>query len=171
VVKASGGVYSVKAAGGTVYRVFTGVNTHFVADERETDARAIKVGQFVLAGGDLDAKAGTLGAVFVAAVDRAQLAEFDQRRKEFGKTWLAGTVSAKRGTQVEVKRTDDVVTVVDVDENTSFRKRHESVTLGDVQVGDGLTARGVMGKEGFKAAVVTVVDGQEIRNWARLKDR
>jgi hypothetical protein len=170
-VKVSGEVYTVRAAGGTLYRVYTGANTHFVAGEQETEAKAIHAGQYVLAGGDLDTKAGTLGAVFLAAVDRAQLAEFDQRRKEFGKTWLAGTVRSIHGTDVELKRTDDEISTVVVDENTSFRKAHESVTLADLKVGDGLTARGSLGKGGFAATVVTVVDGREIQNWAKLRDR
>jgi hypothetical protein len=60
---------------------------------------------------------------------------------------------------------------VTVDENTSFRKRHESITLGDIQVGDGLTAKGAMGKSTFAGSLLTVVDAREISQWARLRDR
>ena len=63
------------------------------------------------------------------------------------------------------------MTTVTVDDTTSFRKRHESITLGDIQVGDGLTARGTMTKGTFAGSLLTVVDAREIREWARLRDR
>jgi hypothetical protein len=171
VVKDSGGTFTVKTAGGALYKVATGANTHFVAGGQSSNAAAIRVGVTVLAGGEMDEKQHTLGAVFLAAVDAEQLAEFDRRRTEFGKTWLAGTVIAKHGTQLVVKRPDDVTTTVNVDENTSFRKQHESITLGDIQVGDGLTARGTMSKDLFAGTLLTVVDAGEIREWSRLRDR
>ena len=171
IVKVAGDTYLVKTPGGTLYKVATGVNTHFVRGEQEASSSAIHTGDTVLAGGELDEKQHTLGAVFLAAVDPQQLQEFDRRRVEFGKTWLAGTIVSKQGTQLEVKRPDDIVTTVTVDENTSFRKRHESITLGDIQVGDGLTARGTMNKGTFTGSLLTVVDAREIREWAKLRDR
>jgi hypothetical protein len=171
VVKMAGGTFTVKTSSGTLYKVETGANTHFVAEGQASDAGAIHLGANVLAGGELDEKQHTLGAVFLAAVDAAQLAEFDRRRAEFGKTWLAGTVVAKHGTQLVVKRPDNVTTTVSVDENTSFRKQHESITLGDIQVGDGVTARGMMGKDLFAGTLLTVVNADEIREWSRLRDR
>lgn len=171
VVRITGGTYLVKTPQGTLYKVETGPNTHFVSREQESDAGAIHVGATVFAGGELDPKQHTLGAVFLAAVDAQELAEYEQRRAEFGKTWLAGTVISIRGTQLVVQRPDAVTTIVSVDENTSFRKRHESITLGDIQVGDGLTARGAMQKSAFAGSVLTVVDAREIREWSRLRDR
>ena len=70
-----------------------------------------------------------------------------------------------------VKRPDDVLTVVSVDENTSFRKNHESVTLRDLKVGDGMTARGAERDGAFAGTLVTVVDAEEIRAWAKLRGR
>jgi hypothetical protein len=171
VLKVSGDTYLVKTPQGMVYKVATSVNTHFVRGEQESSADAIHAGDTVVAGGDLDEKQHVLGAIFLAALDAKQLEEFDRRRTEFGKTWLAGTIVSIRGTQLVVKRPDDVTTTVTVDENTSFRKRHESITLGDIQVGDGLTARGTMGKGIFAGTLLTVVDAREISEWGRLRDR
>ncbi len=171
VVKVSGDTYFVKTPQGAVYKVATSPNTHFVRGDQEIGGGAIHAGDTVLAGGELDDKQHVLGAIFLAAVDAQQLAEFDRRRAEFGKTWLAGTIVSIRGTQLVVKRPDDVTTTVTVDENTSFRKRHESITLGDIQVGDGLTAKGAMGKSTFAGSLLTVVDAREISQWARLRDR
>jgi len=171
VVKVAGDNYFVKTPGGSVYKVATSPNTHFVHGDQETSASAIHAGDTVLAGGELDEKQHVLGAIFLAAVDAKQLEEFDRRRAEFGKTWLAGTVVAIHGTQLEIRRPDDVTTTITVDENTSFRKQHESITLGDIEPGDGLTARGQMGKSAFAGTLLTVVDAREISKWAKLRDR
>ncbi len=171
VVRIAGSSVFVKVHDGTVYQVETGANTHFVKNAEAATANPAHAGDSVLAGGELDAKKHTLGAVFVAVVDAAELAELDQRRAQWGKTWLAGTITAKHGTELVIKRPDGVVNTVDVDEDTSFRKRHESITLPDVQVGDGMTATGTFNKTAFTAKVLTVVDAAEIREWSRLKDQ
>ena len=171
VLKVTGSTYLVKTPQGAIYKIATSVNTHFVRGEQEAPASAIHAGDTVLAGGELDEKQHTLGAIFLAAVDAQQLEEFDRRRAQFGKTWLAGTIVSIKGTQLVIKRPDDVTTTVTVDENTSFRKRHESITLGDIQVGDGLTAKGAMGKGTFAGTLLTVIDAREISEWARLRDR
>ncbi len=170
VAKLSGSSVFLKTTSGMVYQVETGANTHFVKGGEATAGNATRVGDTVLAGGELDAKKHTLGAIFVAVVDAQELAELDQRRNQWGKTWLAGTVTAKNGTSLVIKRPDGVVNTVTVDEDTSFRKRHQSITLPDVQVGDGMTATGTQGKNAFTAKVLTVVDAAEIREWSRLKD-
>ncbi len=167
---ANGSVY-VKVHDGTVYQVETGVNTHFVKNGAAATANVAHAGDTVLAGGELDAKKHTLGAIFLAVVDAQELAELDQRRAQWGKTWLAGTVTAKRGTELVIKRPDGVVNTISVDEDTSFRKQHQSITFPDVQVGDGMTATGVQGKDFFAAKVLTVVDAAQIREWSRLKDQ
>ena len=168
VARTSGSSIFVKVQDGTVYQVETGANTHFVKSGAATPSDAARTGDTVLAGGELDTKKHTLGAVFVAVVDAKELAELDQRRGQWGKTWLAGTITAKHGTELVIQRPDGVVNTVSVDEDTSFRKRHQSITLPDVQVGDGMTATGVPGKDVFVAKVLTVVDAADIREWSRL---
>ncbi len=170
VARTSGSSVFVKVHDGTVYEVQTGANTHFVKNAEAARAGAAHPGDTVLAGGELDAKKHTLGAVFVAVVDAAELAELDQKRTQWGKTWMAGTITEKRGTALVVKRPDGVVNTVTVDEDTSFRKRHQSITLPDIQVGDGMTASGVQANGAFVAKVFTVVDAAEIREWSRLKE-
>lgn len=169
VTRVAGDNVFVKLAGGTLYEVETGVNTHFVKDGESSPANAAHPGDTVLAGGELDAKKHTLGAVFLAVVDAQEVAELDQRRAQWGKTWLAGTIEAKQGTHLRVKRPDGVVDTVAVDEDTSFRRRHQSITLPDVQVGDGMTATGSLHGGVFVARVLTVVDAAEIREWYRVK--
>ena len=170
VARVAGGAVFVKVHDGTLYQVETGANTHFVRNGAASTG-APRAGETVLAGGELDAKKHTLGAVFVAVVDAEEMAQLDQRRAEWGKTWLAGTITAKRGTELTVQRPDGVTNTVTVDEDTSFRKRHQSITLPDVQVGDGMTVTGTQAKNIFMAKVLTVVDAAQIREWSRLKDQ
>ncbi len=172
VTRTAGSSVFVKGQDGTVYEVETGANTHFVKNGAQTPADQAHSGDTVLAGGELDAKKHSLGAIFVAVVDAQELAELDQRRGQWGKTWLAGTITAKNGTELVIKRPDGVVNTVSVDEDTSFRKRHQSITLPDIQVGDGMTATGAPGGTAgngvFVAKVLTVVDAADIREWSRL---
>ena len=166
--RVGGGSIYVKVHSGTVYQVETGANTHFVKKGAAATGNPAHPGDSVLAGGELDQKKHTLGAVFVAVVDAEELAELDQRRAQWGKTWLAGTVTAKRGTELVIQRPDGVTNTVTVDEETSFRKQHQSITYPDVQVGDGMTATGVQDKSMFVAKVLTVVDAAQIREWSRI---
>ncbi len=156
---------------GVMYEVQTGANTHFVKDAEPARPNSAKPGDTVLAGGELDRNKHTLGAIFVAVVDAQALAELDQRRNQWGKTWLAGTITAKNGTALVIQRPDGVVNTVTVDEDTSFRKRHQSITLPDIQVGDGMTASGAQAGGQFTAKVLTVVDAAEIREWQRLNEQ
>jgi hypothetical protein len=171
VVKTTAENVFVKVHSGTVYEVETGANTHFVKNGEATPKNGAKAGDTILAGGELDQKKHTLGAIFFAVVDAAELAQLDERRAQWGKTWLAGTIVAKQGTELTVKRPDGVVAKVLVDEDTSFKKKHESITYPQIQVGDGMTATGVEAKNVFAAKVLTVVDAAEIREWSRLKDQ
>ena len=171
VTRTAGSTVYVKAHDGTLYQVETGANTHFVKNGAGAAPNSAHAGDTVLAGGELDARKHTLGAVFVAVVDAAELAELDQRRVQWGKTWLAGTITEKRGTSLVIKRPDGQVNTVAVDEDTSFRKRHQSITLPDIEVGDGMTVTGAFDKNVFTAKVLTIVDAAEIREWSRLKDQ
>ena len=161
----------VKTSGGVLYEVQTGANTHFVKNAEAARPGIAKAGDTVIAGGELDGNKHTLGAVFLAVVDAQELAELDQRRTQWGKTWLAGTITAKNGAELVIQRPDGVVNHVTVDEDTSFRKRHQSITLPDIQVGDGMTASGAQVNGRFTAKVLTVVDAAEIRAWQRLNDQ
>jgi hypothetical protein len=152
--------------------VATSANTHFLKSGAVTPHDPARPGDMVLAGGELDEKKHVLGAIFVAVVDANELAQLDDRRAQWGKTWIAGTITAKDGTVMTIKRPDGLFEKVSVNEDTSFRKRHQSIVYPDLQVGDGMTATGSQaGKDAFRAKVVTVVDAAVLREWSRVKDR
>lgn len=153
VTAVSGNNLTVKTEEGQVYTVETGPNTHFRKERDEIQIGAIHAGDMIAAMGDKDAKAHTLGAVFVMVIDKAR---YEQMRADFGKTWTAGVVESINGTNITVKRPDNTTQIIAVDENTSFRKHREDIVLPDIKPGDNVSARGALHDGTFLATLVTV---------------
>lgn len=149
----SGGDFTVKTEDGASYKIETGVNTRFRKQREQITAADIHIGDMVGAFGDKDEKAKTLGAIAVMVFDKAQ---FEKARADFGKTWTAGAIQFIDETKITVKRPDNVIQTLVVDENTSFRKHRESITLADIKVGDNITARGALQGANFLATELNV---------------
>jgi Cu/Ag efflux protein CusF len=149
----SGDNITVKAETGEVYKVETGPNTRFRKQRDLIKISDIHVGDMVGAAGDKDEKAKTLGAMFVILIDKEQ---YEKARADFGKTWTAGTIQSIDETKITIKRPDNVIQTIVVDENTSFRKRRDSITLAEIKVGDNVTARGSVQNGNFLATVLGV---------------
>jgi Cu/Ag efflux protein CusF len=149
----SGDNITVKTENGEVYKVETGPNTHFRKQRDQIKISDIHVGDMIAAGGDKDEKAKTIGAVFVMLIDKEQ---YEKARAEFGRTWTAGAVQSIEDTKITIKRPDNVLQTIIVDENTSFRKRRDSITLADIKVGDNVSARGSLQNGNFLATVLAV---------------
>lgn len=149
----SGNTITVKTDEGDAYSVATGPNTRFRKQADLIKITDLRVGDMIAAIGDKDANAKTLGAMFVVVIDKEQYAK---ARAEFGKTWTAGVVQSIDGTNIVIKRPDNVAQTVAVDENTSFRRRREDITLLDIKPGDNVTARGVLQNGGFLATMVNI---------------
>jgi len=154
----SGNEFTVKNEQGEVYKVATGPNTHLMKDRQPIKATDIHVGDFVVTGGDVDEKAHTVGAVFFAVLDTNQVQKLKQMQADFGKTWTAGKVTAINDLKLTIERMDKVTQTVTVDENTSFRKRRDSITLADIKVGDTITARGSLQNNSFLASQLSVME-------------
>ena len=130
---ATDGNVSIRTDEGENYKVFYGPNTHLMKDRQPIAASEIHLGDMVMAGGLVDAKARTVGAIFLVDFDAN---EVRTARAGFGKTWIAGKVKTVKDLKITIERAGDKQTqVVAVDENTSFRKRKEDVTLADIKVG------------------------------------
>lgn len=119
-------------------------------------ASDIKVGDVISAGGELDETAKSIGAVFIAQLDPERVKQMREMEANYGKTWLAGQVTSVAGTTITIDgMVDHAKHTIEVDENTSFRKRRESVTLADIQPGMQLRAEGALQGGGFRATSVT----------------
>lgn len=160
--------YKVKTDSGESYTVFFSVNTRIVkqtgpvrrtgqdeqARPRQGEMRPqsiplkptdIKVGDPVLALGQIDQSSKSIGALAVILVDAERAKQMREMRANFGKTWLQGRVTAISGTSVTLEsQVDNAAHSFVADENTSFMKRREYSTLTDIQVGDMMHVEGAL---------------------------
>jgi outer membrane lipoprotein SlyB len=73
-----------------------------------------------------------------------------------GKRFIAGEVKSIDGTELTIQRLDGVTQKISVDEETSFRKNGESITLADVKAGDHVFGRGELKNGIFVPALLNV---------------
>ena len=119
----------------------------------------IKVGDIITAGGEMDETGKSIGAVFIAQVDPERAKEMREMQANYGKTWLAGRVTGIDGTTITIDGlVDHAKHAIEVDENTSFRKRRDSITLADIQPGAQLRAEGALQGTVFRATTVTAME-------------
>lgn len=154
----TGSEFTIKTEDGTIYKVATSPNTRIMKDRQPIKATDIHTGDVVMTGGEVDDKAHTVGAVFLAVLDAEQVARMKQMQADFGKTWTAGKITAINDLNLTVERPDKKTQTITVDENTSFQKRRESITLADIKVGDTVTSRGALKDGAFVATQLSVVE-------------
>jgi Domain of unknown function (DUF5666) len=156
VTAAQGGSFLVRTDDGDTYKIFYGPNTRMIKNREPLEARDVRMGDMLVAAGQLDKKAKTLGAVFLFDVDAA---EVRKARQGFGKTWIAGKVTAIHDLTITIERAGDKQTQkIAVDENTSFRKKREDVTLAEVKVGDFISAQRALHNDLFTATILRVIE-------------
>jgi Domain of unknown function (DUF5666) len=148
-----GGELTLKDEEGQLYKVETGANTFFRKERDPIQLQDLHLGDIVFAAGEQDDASKALGAVFVVEIDPK---EYEKARAAFGKTWTAGRVETIHDLEITIERPDHVKQVIAVDENTSFREQHQSITLGDIKVGDAVSARGAVQNGRFRATVLAL---------------
>ena len=155
VTAAGPGSFTIRTEEGETYQVLYSPNTRLMKDRQPIAADDIHVGDMLMAGGLVDAKAKTVGAVFLFDIDAN---EVRNARAGFGKTWVAGKVTAIHELKITIERANDKqAQIVAVDENTSFRKHREDVTLADVKVGDTISAQGALHADTFLATTLRIM--------------
>jgi Domain of unknown function (DUF5666) len=147
--------FTIRTDEGDTYKVFFSANTRLMKDRQPIEANEIHVGDMLVAGGIVDAKAKTVGAVILFDVDAAKVRE---AKAGFGKTWVMGKVTGIHELKITIERSGDKqAQVIGVDESTSFRKRREDVTLADVKVGDFISVQGALHQDLFLATSLRVM--------------
>jgi hypothetical protein len=172
--------YSIKTDAGEVYIVHFSVNTRIVkqmAGMRERGERGegtmgtgggnppqpikptdIKVGDAIAALGEIDAGTKSVGATTVLQLDPERAKQMREMQANYGKTWLMGKVTAIDGVKVSILGTvDNAAHVFVADENTTFRKRRDPITLADIRVGDTVRIEGAVKDGTFLAATVNAM--------------
>ena len=166
--------YTIKTDTGERYTVHFSANTRMMKQALQRRARGendgpsanppqtlkpadIKVGDAVVAMGEVDATAKSIGAVMILQVDPERARQMREMQANYGKTWLMGKVTAINETKITLLGSvDNAAHAFVADENTTFRKRREPITLADLQVGDGLRVEGSVKDGTFIAASVSV---------------
>jgi hypothetical protein len=156
------GSFAVKTDSGQPWRVLYGVNTRVVKDRGPIRPSEIQAGDMIFAAGNVDAKKKTVGAAILIDIPAE---EVRKAREGLGKTWSAGKIVSIAGTTIEVHRLDGVEQKITVDENTSFREKHDSVTLADLRPGQGFRAEGHVMNGRFTATTFTVFDLKGHEPW------
>jgi hypothetical protein len=165
--------YTIKTDAGDIYTVHYSVNTRIVkqAIQRRGERGKgggnppqtvkpsdIKVGDAIGVMGEVDAAAKFVGAVVIAQLDPERAIQIREMQANYGKTWLQGKVTAINETKITLQGMLDNSTHTFVaDEDTTFRKRREPITLADIQVGDVVRVEGAVKDGIFMAASVAVM--------------
>jgi hypothetical protein len=127
---------------------------------QEIKATDIKIGDAIAAVGEIDATAKSVGATRIVQLDPDTARQMQQMAANYGKTWLQGKVTAINETTITLTGAlDNAPHTVVADENTTFRKRRDPVTLADIQVGDSIRAEGAVRNGVFTATAVNVGGG------------
>ncbi len=156
------GSFAVKTDSGQPWKVLYGVNTRLMKGRDAIRASEIQTGDMIFAAGNVDAKKKTVGAAILIDIPSE---EVRKAREGLGKTWTAGKITAITGTKIETQRLDGVEQKIAVDENTSFREKHDSVTLADLRPGEGFRAEGHVMNGTFTATTLTVFDLKGHEPW------
>jgi len=128
---------------------------------QQIKASDIKAGDMIRVMGEVDDAAKSVGAVAVLQIDPATVQQVRQRLANFGKTWLAGNVTAIDGVKLTLNgAVDKVPHTVVADENTELRKRGEPATLADIQIGDNVNVEGAVKDGAFAATSIAVFGGR-----------
>jgi len=167
--------FMVKTESGDLYTIHYSVNTRimkggggFRRQRNDSDlpftpptpikASEIKVGDAIGASGEIDASAKSVGAVVIFQIDPDTAKRMREMQANYGKTWLMGRVAAINETTVTLEGGPDNGThTFSADENTTFRKRRDPITLGDIQTGDMVRVEGSIKNGTFVAATVSVM--------------
>jgi hypothetical protein len=175
--------YSIKTETGETYTIHYSVNTRILkqqaraAGERERGggergpegggggnpptplkSTDIKVGDAIAAMGEVDATAKSVGATMVLQIDPERARQMREIAANHGKTWIMGKVTAIDGVKVSLMDgVDNTAHSFVADENTTFRKRRDPITLADIQVGDTIRVEGAVKDGSFLATSVAAM--------------
>jgi hypothetical protein len=131
-------------AGGDPVTIKISGDTRIMKQRQPIDLKEIRVDDTVFARGDL--KNNTMQAAVVGVVNPEMLQRMQERgiggamqpfnREDLGKKFILGEVKAVNETKLTIARPDNQTQEIEVDENTSFKRGQESITLPDIKAGD-----------------------------------
>jgi len=139
--------FTVKTLQGKTVTVKVTSETRFRKDRQDAKLADFKPGDMVMVGGE-PAGSDAWTARFVASRQGVGEGDMQALREGMGKQFIAGEVKAIDGTKLTIARPDGQTQTIEVDENTSFHKGRDSITLPDIKVGDRVFGRGQLNSAG-----------------------
>lgn len=139
--------------GGDPITITVSDSTHLMKERQPAKLSDIKTGDTVFARGTLNGNAMEALMVGVVPPEMAERLKEGGGRgffiggpvqgqgqafnpEDMGKKFIAGEVKAINETRLTIARPDGQTQDIEVDENTSFKRGNESITLADIKVGD-----------------------------------
>jgi hypothetical protein len=161
--------------GGEAVTVKVSESTRVVKDRQPSKFEDIKVDETVFARGEL--KNNLMQAAMVGVVNPEMIQRIQQsggpggarggimagmNAEDMGKKFIIGQVKAINETKLTIARPDGQAQDIEVDENTSFKKGGESITLPDIKVGDFVRGWGEL-KDSVFVPKELIVGGPQMR--------
>lgn len=148
----------LKTPDGTIATVQIGQETQFRKERRPAKLTDFKVGDNIGVRGDSIGD-DTWNARMISSAPSP--AEAQARFREgLGKQFIVGDIKTIDPPNITVQRVDGVEQTVEADENTSFKRQNDSITLPDLKPGDTVFARGELKDGIFVPSEIRVVDSQ-----------
>ncbi|HMF91668.1 MAG TPA: DUF5666 domain-containing protein [Candidatus Angelobacter sp.] len=157
--------------GGDPVTVKISENTRLTKERQPVKLEEIKSDDVVFARGNLNGN--VMEAAMVGVVNPQMVQRFEQgggpgggrgpggfNREDLGKKFIAGEVKAINETKLTIARPDGQNQDIEVDENTSFKKGNESITLPDIKPGDFVRGQGELKNGVFVPKELIVGRGQ-----------
>jgi hypothetical protein len=129
-------------------------STRFRKDRNEAKLADFKVGDNVFVRGQQTSE-GVYQAEVLASRSGGPGGPMNFR-EGMGKQFIAGEIKSIDGTQLTIQRPDGVTQTITVDQNTSFRKQGESITVADLKPGDHVFGRGELKNDIFVPTTLNV---------------
>ncbi len=182
VVDATASSLRLRLQSGSVYTIHFGPNTHILQSKAQSGeqaspsmhpqpagpharppmepiaASAIHPGDAVAAVGEVEDAAKSVGAVLIVRLHPEQAQELKSMEARYGKTWLAGEITAIHGNAITLAGIlDSHPQTLIVDAQTTIRSRHEQIALQDLKAGEFIRAAGTPSADGFLARRIRVL--------------
>jgi len=135
----NGNSVTIKSFEGKTATVNVTPQTTLRKDQQQAKLADFKVGDMVFVRGE-PAGENTWNAAMMGSRSEATR----RFHEGMGKQFIVGEIKSIDGRNLTIARVDGVTQSITVDENTSFRKNGESVTLGDFAPGEHVFVRGEM---------------------------
>jgi len=173
ITEIKGDSIKIKALSGNDATIKLSDKTEFRKDQKPAKLADFKVGDTIFVRGEaagenvwnaafVISRSDLAGALGGGGTPGMQMQLPPGMAENFGKTFVAGKVTAIEGTKITLDRPDQKSQTIEVDENTSFKKGQESITLPDIKVGDMVIARGAL-KDGVFLATTVNTGGMQMR--------